>query len=238
MPSGHPFEAVTIRYMTGDVRHCTFSARLDCHYLVSAPPALGPGTPLVVTLHGFAQTPEMMLPLTRNLFGADAVIASLAGPNQFFLNDQTSNIGYGWNTNRHAASAIRLHHDMVLHVLNEAGREYGIPPARRFVAGFSQPVSLNYRFAATHPAALRGVLAICGGLPGDWETGPYQPVTAAVLHIARRADQFYPPEVTEQYPERLRLRVKDQEFHLIDGGHRIPSAGHAIVGNWLSRVLG
>jgi predicted esterase len=224
--------------MTGDVRHCTFSARLDCHYLLSTPPLLDEGALLVVAMHGFAQTPEMMLPHTRRLFGGGAVIASLAGPNQFFTNRENFDVGFGWNTNRHAASSIRLHHDMVLHVLNEVGSEYGIPPERRFLAGFSQPVPLNYRLAATIPSAVRGVVGICGGMPGDWETGDYQPVTAAVLHIARREDEFYPPKVTEQYPERLRLRVKDQEFHLIDGGHRIPSHGRSIVAPWLERVLG
>src|SRR5205814_2381110 len=117
---------------------------------------------------------------------------SLEGPNQFFLDNGTSKVGYGWNTSRHPASSIRLHHDMVLHVLHEAGAEHGIGPERRILLGFSQPVSLNYRFAATHPDAIRGVAGICGGLPGDWETGSYRPVTAAALHIARREDEYYP----------------------------------------------
>ncbi len=165
------------------------------------------------------------------------VIASLQGPNQFFLGGNTQQVGYGWNTNRHPGSSIRLHHDMVLHVLDEAGGEFGIPPQRRILAGFSQPVSLNYRFAATIPDAVRGVVGVCGGLPGDWETGAYQPVTASVLHIARREDEYYPPAVTEQYAERLRLRVMDQEFHMIDGGHRMPSEGRVIVEGWLDRIL-
>ena len=43
--------------------------------------------------------------------------------------------------------------------------------------------------------------------------------------------------LTEQYAERLRLRVMDQEFHLIDGGHRVPSKGRVIVEGWLDRIL-
>jgi len=223
--------------MTDHIRQCTFSARLDCHYLLHVPDNVDSRTVLVVTLHGFGQNPEAMLRLTEMMFGTQHVIASLQGPNQFFLNESTAQVGYGWNTNRQAGSSIRLHHDMVQHVLHEAGGEFGIPPQRRILAGFSQPVSLNYRFAATFPDAVRGVVAVCGGLPGDWETGSYRPVTAAVLHIARRADEYYPPAVTEQYAERLRLRVMDQEFHLIDGGHRVPSKGRAIVEGWLERIL-
>ena len=223
--------------MNAGLRERTFSACLECRYLLHIPDAVDSRTLLVVTLHGFGQNPETMLYLTGRMFGPQHVIASLQGPNQFFLGASTREVGYGWNTNRRAAAAIRLHHDMVQHVLDEAGVECGIDGSRRILAGFSQPVSLNYRFAATFPGAVRGVVAVCGGLPGDWETAAYQPVTAAVLHIARREDEYYPPAVTETYADRLRLRVSDAEFHLIEGGHRMPSAGRAIIENWLGRIL-
>jgi predicted esterase len=97
---------------------------------------------------------------------------------------------------------------------------------------------MNYRFAATHPAEIRGVIGICGGIPRNWEEGPYRPVTAAVLHIARREDEFYKPEVTERYADRLRLRAADVEFHMLDGGHRFPSKARPIADAWLARITG
>jgi predicted esterase len=103
--------------------------------------------------------------------------------------------------------------------------------------GFSQPVGLNYRFAATHPAAVRGVIGICGGLPGNWEEGPYQRTRAALLHIARREDQFYKPDATGHYAERLRLRADDVEFHMLEGGHRFPSKAGPLVEQWIARVF-
>ena len=219
------------------VQHCTFSARLDCRYLLRVPETVDSKALLILTLHGFGADPESMLNLTAKLVGPRHVIASLEGPNQFFRDGKTNEVGYGWITSRNAPSSIRLHHEMVQHVLNEAGREYGIPPERRFLVGFSQPVSLNYRFVATCTQAVRGVIGICGGLPSDWETAPYQSVGAAVLHIARRADEFYPPEVTEHYEQRLRIRAKDVEFHLLEGGHRIPSEGGRIVQRWFEKML-
>jgi predicted esterase len=226
--------------MVDAVRHCTFSARLDCHYLVRAPDKIDARTLLVVTLHGFGQSPEAILPLTDKLVGRHHVVAALQGPNQFFLPQQAGKgleAGYCWGANRHAPGAIRLHHDMVLHVLHEAGREYGIPPERRLLVGFSQPVALNYRFVATHKNAVRGVIGLCGGIPGDWEQGSYQSVTSSVLHIARREDEYYPPAVTELYAEKLRMRVEDVEFHMLEGGHRFPSKGNVIVEGWLGRIL-
>ena len=219
-----------------EIRHCTFSARLDCHYLLRVPEAMDSQTFLVVALHGFGSNPEVMLGLTERMFGQRHAIASVQGPNQFFLSPHNPEVGYGWATSRHAAASIRLHHDMVLHVLHEAGRVLAIPAERRILVGFSQPVSFNYRFAATFPSEIRAVLGLCGGLPSDWDTAAYQPVTASVLHMARRADEYYPPEVTEHYSERLRARCRDVEFHMLDGGHRFPSKGAAVVEPFLARL--
>jgi len=220
------------------MEHRTFSARLDCHYILRPPEGDDAGLVLAVALHGFGANPEVMLQLTSGMFGKQHAIASMQGPNQFFLSPGKPDAGFGWAAGRNGPSAVRLHHEMVLHVLDEAGREYGIPPERRILVGFSQPVSFNYRFAATCPDAVRGVIGLCGGIPTDWETCEYQPVRAAVLHIARDADEFYPASVTEQYPARLRMRISDLEFHLLDGGHRFPSKGAAIVERWLERILG
>jgi poly(3-hydroxybutyrate) depolymerase len=67
----------------------TFSARLDCHYLLLAPSVVDSHTPLVVALHGFGANPETMLQLTPRLFETPPVIASLQGPNQFFFAQRT-----------------------------------------------------------------------------------------------------------------------------------------------------
>jgi phospholipase/carboxylesterase len=178
-----------------------------------------------------------MLQLTARLFDPPPIIASLQGPYQFFLEPTMRHVGYGWITNNHPAESIRLHRDMLLHVFEEAGREFGVPPERRLLVGFSQSVSLNYRFAATCPDAIRGVIAICGGLPGDWDYGPYQAVKASIVHIARRQDEVYPPAVTELYADRLRRRARDVEFHLVEGGHQMPSEGNRIVRPWLRRIM-
>jgi predicted esterase len=215
----------------------SFSARLDCHYLLQTPDRIDERTALVVTLHGFGGNPEAMLKMTDQLFEAQPVIAALQGPFQFFLSTTARAVGYGWITNRRPAESIRLHHEMVLRVLEEVGSESGIPRDRRVLVGFSQAVALTHRFAASSPDAIRGVLANCGGLPGDWGNGPVQPIHASVLHIAACQDEYYPPSVTESYPEKLRQRAADVEFRLIDGGHRMPSNGAITIAPWLRRIL-
>ncbi|HEY2934729.1 MAG TPA: hypothetical protein VGK99_23595 [Acidobacteriota bacterium] len=220
-----------------DIVEQTFKATLDCRYLLHLPQRVDERTLLAATLHGFGSNPEVMLQLTGTMLEWKHAIASIQAPSEFFLSPGTKDVGYCWITHKYPASSIRLHHDMVQHVLEEAGREYGIPSERRMLVGFSQPAGLNYRFAATHPASVRGVIGICGGLPGDWEEGRYQKISASLLHIARREDEFYPPEITEKYADRLRLRAADVEFAMMDGGHRFPSKAGPVVERWIKRVF-
>jgi predicted esterase len=171
------------------------------------------------------------------MLGDEFVIASIQAPSQFYLKQTPeSPVGYCWATHAHSDESVRVHHEMLLAVIGEMEERFHIPASRRLLVGFSQPVGLNYRFAATHPSQVRGVIGICGGVPKNWEEGPYQRASAALLHIARREDEIFPPAVTEKYAERLRLRADDVEFHLLDGGHRFPSKGGVIVDRWLERL--
>src|SRR5664280_1558864 len=123
----------------------TFSARLGCRYLLHVPDNIGPRTVLVAALHGFSQTPEDMLRLTRHMVGPHHAIAAIEGPYAFFLGAGSDKVGYGWITNRRPAESIRLHQEMVGHVLEDAGARLALPAERRILLGFSQSVSLNYR---------------------------------------------------------------------------------------------
>ncbi len=215
-------------------RH-SFTLPLRCSYLLSTPERPTDESLLIVALHGHAMTPEQMLKLVAPLVGDEHYIASLQGPYQLWIKDDRnprSRVAFHWATNYEAVYSRRMHHDMILHVVGEVG----LPAARTVLLGFSQSVSLNYRFICTHVGAVAGAIGICGGVPGDWEEGPYEATETAVLHIATREDEFYPPEVTERFAGRLQRLIPDVEFHLLDGGHRIPSAASPIVQEWIKRI--
>jgi predicted esterase len=215
-------------------RH-TFAARLECHYLLHVPGRIDDRSVLALALHGYSSNPEAMLRLTRTMLGERHVVASLQAPNEFYrASTPDSEVGFSWATKAHIGAAVKLHHEMLLHVLRELGARFGV--TKRILVGFSQPVGLNYRFAATHAGEVRGVIGICGGIPKDWEDGEYGPVSAALLHIARTEDEIFPPEVTEKFPARLRTRATDVEFHLLDGGHRFPSKAGPLADRWLERI--
>ena len=84
---------------------------------------------------------------------------------------------------------------------------------------------------------MAGILGICGGVPRDWQEDKYKPLQAAVLHISRDQDEFYPVELVTTFPEKLRRHASDVEFHLLEGPHRFPSKAGAIVRGWMGRVF-
>jgi len=219
----------------------SFAAQLDCRYLLHTPAELTRNPLLMIALHGYSSNPEAMLTLTLRMVGEGHVVADVQAPNQHYvtngLPDAQSGSGYNWGISRHWGAAVRLHHEMVLQVLSELRERFQTSAQRSVLVGFSQPVGLNYRFAATHPDQIGGVIGICGGVPRDWQEPKYRPVTAALLHISRQDDEFYPPAVANTFPDRLRQRATDVEFYLIPGAHRFPSQADKIVRPWLERVF-
>lgn len=190
-----------------------------------------------MALHGYGMTPEIMLALTRKLLGPSPWIGALAAPFQHYgtLGPGAATV-YNWGTRDHWAEVMRVHHGMVEEGLTRLSRASGLAPDRLVLVGFSQPVGLNYRFALARPGRLRAVLGLCGGVPGDWEKLPGGEVTAALMHVARSEDEFYPGSQVERFAERLRTRASDVEYHLLPGPHRFPSQAGPLVGAWVRRL--
>jgi predicted esterase len=220
----------------------TFQAHLECRYLLQIPENAGGNPLLVIALHGYSSNPVVMLRLTAGLVGERHIVASIQAPNQHFLADGLPNAqsvaGYNWGIPAHWESSVRLHHEMLRTTLKSLRDRFQVDPERCLLVGFSQPVGLNYRFVATHPDEVGGVIGICGGVPRDWQDEKYQAVRAALLHISRDEDPIYPLAVAGTFAEKLRHRAKDVEFHLMPGGHRFPSKARGIVEPWLARVFG
>jgi predicted esterase len=211
----------------------------EADYLLHTPARVDPRTLVVLTMHGFGQNPEAMLKLTVPSVGEDCIVASIRAPNQDYLtgNPTTNEVGYNWGTRKHPEANIRLHHDIVRAVSAQLWRQFGGEPSRTLLMGFSQPVGLNYRFIGTYPQEAGGVIALCGGVPKDWEEPKYGQVNAPILHISRSEDEFFPTSVVQGFPDRLKRHATDVEFHLLPGAHRFPSQARPLMRAWMNRVF-
>src|ERR1044072_975662 len=193
--------------------------------------------PLVIALHGYEGSKESMMALARKINSRDFIIASVQGPNGFFVRDRepTSNpkIGFGWMMQYKAEETIRLHHETLLAVIEDTAAQYSIDRRAIFLMAFSQSVSLNYRFAFTHPDLIRGVIAVCGGIPGDWNEDKYQQSATDVLIIAGKTDEFYLLERTRILKDAMARRARAVEFRSFPAGHVFPRESLPLINEWI-----
>ena len=216
----------------------TLEAKIKLYYdlLVPAPaPA-----PLLIALHGYGANKQQMIRQAQQFAPEGFAIASLQGPHQHLKEAKEPGgplrFGFGWLTNFHPEESVLVHHGALLDLIDSLIVENVADAKRVFLLGFSQSCALNYRFAFTHPDRLRGVIGICGGLPGDWETSHlYQPTETAVFHLAGERDEYYPPARVSDYAGKLRMRAGDVEFSNYDAGHEIVPPMGEDVREWLRR---
>lgn len=196
--------------------------------------------PLLIALHGYGANKRQMMREARQMAPANFAIAALQGFHQHLKDPKEPGgplrFGFGWLTNFHPEESVALHHQALVDLLQILAGKGVADPQRIFLLGFSQSCALNYRFVFTHPDHLCGVIGICGGIPGDWETSElYKPTEASVFHLAGKSDEFYPPERVSDYADRLRLRARNVVFESYEAAHEIVPAMRHDVREWLER---
>jgi predicted esterase len=219
-------------------REGTLSANISLHYDLDLP-AASPA-PLLIALHGYGANKRQMMREALALVPDGFAIASLQGFHQHMKEPKEPGgplrFGFGWLTNFHSEESVAIHHQALLDLTQTLISEGVADPKRMFLLGFSQSCALNYRFAFTHPDRLRGVVGICGGLPGDWETSDlYQPSESAVFHLAGTRDEYYPPSRVADYEDRLKLRARNVEFKSYDAAHEMVPSMREDVSTWLNK---
>ncbi|HEY3038161.1 MAG TPA: acetylxylan esterase [Pyrinomonadaceae bacterium] len=216
----------------------SLTAEIRLHYDIHQP-AVVPA-PLLIALHGYGANKRQMMREALALAPEGFAIASLQGFHQHMKEPKEPGgplrFGFGWLTNFHPEESVAIHHQALLDLIQLLASDGVADPKRIFLLGFSQSCALNYRFAFSHPDHLRGLVGICGGLPGDWETSEnYQPTAAAVFHLAGTRDDYYSPSRVADYEERLKLRAHDVEFKSYDCAHEMAPSMREDVRAWLSK---
>ena len=217
----------------------TLEARINLYY------DLRPGTtapaPLLIALHGYGANKRQMMREAQLMAPENFAIASLQGFHQHMKEPREPGgplrFGFGWLTNFRREESVAVHHRALLDLIKILSDEGVADPARVFLLGFSQSCALNYRFAFTHPERLRGVVGICGGIPGDWETSEtYAHANIDVLHLAGTRDEIYPPERVQDYERQLKTRARSVVFRSYDAAHEFVPEMRPDVAQWLTKT--
>ncbi|MCI0336149.1 MAG: dienelactone hydrolase family protein [Acidobacteria bacterium] len=212
-----------------------------CYYDLYIPDGHKP-KPLIIAMHGYGGDKTSMMKLMRRINERDYVIAALQGPHQHMFmpsgESRQHGYGFGWLTNFKPEESVALHHRLVLDIIETMKTSRETDTNRIFLVGFSQSAGVNFRFAFTHNGLVRGVVAICGGIPGDWATeGKYDSGKIDVLYIATERDEYYSPERIRQNAEALRSRARSVELRFFDATHEVPRKAYPVIDEWLARML-
>ncbi len=195
------------------------------------------GYPFLIALHGYGGTKESMLALAQRICGDRFAIVSLQGPHQHTRRRRRSRevrIAFGWGTMHNSPENQMLHHEFIRRVIRDASAAHPIDRKKIFLLGFSQSVGLNYRFAFTHPNTIRGLIGVCGGIPGDWETSSkYRRSATDVLHLSGTKDPFYPLERVRNFKAALEQRASSVEHLFVPTRHIFPRQCIPAIRRWL-----
>lgn len=198
--------------------------------------------PLLLALHGYEGDKDSMMRVAQHIGNGNMVVISLQGPYQFFhrllRNPKNRRVVFCWGTTYKIEDSIQLHHHDMDTIIRLAVRQYRADPQRVFLLAFSQACSLNYRYVFTHPQAIHGVIAVCGGVPGDLDENPrYRTAATHVLHIAARQDEWYSNEKNLAFRRQLGQRAATLDFRFYNSSHRFPRQSLPHIRRWVEKYV-
>lgn len=201
----------------------SLTAEIELYYDLFVPPANDGPVPLLLAVHGYGAHKRYMMREARMVAPAGWVIASVQGPHQHFRPVPDGyRVGFGWLTDHKPQEYIKIHHNFLLDLaanLDDAGL---IDRQKVYLYGFSQACALNFRFALTHPEGVRGVVGVCGGIPGDLDANKsYKPLDAETFYLYGDDDQFYTQEKFREFDQRLKERLPNYRSKQYAAKHEI-----------------
>ncbi len=213
------------------------TAEIKLYYDLYTPDDAPPRAPLLIAVHGYGAHKRYMMREARLVAPEGWVVASVQGPHQHFRKKEDGGyrVGFGWLTDHNPAESVALHHKFVLDVIERLAPAGTIDRSQVYLFGFSQACALNFRFAFTHPQSLAGIIALCGGIPGDLDTNPaYQTSPAPTFYLYGDDDEFYPREKFAAFDEKLRERLPNYRSKQYTAKHEITEEMREDIRLWLA----
>lgn len=214
------------------------SAEIKLYYDLFIPEKTKQPAPLLLAVHGYGAHKRYMMREARAVAPDNFVIAAVQAPHQHFR--QTGDgykIGFGWLTDYKPDESVAIHHSFLLQVIENLASRNLIDRRQIFLYGFSQACALNFRFAFANPEILRGVLAVCGGIPSDLQTNEkYQSFAAETFYLYGDKDEFYPLEKFQAFERSLNEILPHFRSKEYSATHEITDEMREDMKDWITKV--
>ena len=199
------------------------TAEINLYYDLYVPENVVSPAPLLIAVHGYGAHKRYMMREARVVAPDNFVIAAIQAPHPHYRRtDDGFRVGFGWLSDHKPEEYVRLHHKFVLDVIEKLAGDELIDRSQVFIYGFSQACALDLRFAFTHPNVLRGVIRVCGGIPGDLDTNPlYKPFSADTFYLYGDDDEFYTQEQFAGFNKKLAATLPNYQSKHYEAKHEI-----------------
>jgi phospholipase/carboxylesterase len=183
------------------------------YYAVHTPEGKGPHRTLIV-LHGFGQRAEEFIKVFEKLPPQGILVAAPQAPHQFYPR---------FPAREERDQSIADFIGYMRQFLELLKTERNADLTRLYVLGFSQGVSMAYRFWVHRAAPVRGLIACSSDLPPDVAERLGSMPPAPILLVHGRDDQIVPIAKSREAEAILRAQAIPAELLEFDGGHYVPS---------------
>lgn len=213
----------------------SLKAEINLYYDLFLPENIEKPAPLLIAVHGYGAHKRYMMRESNLIAPPNFAIASIQAPHQHFRQtDKGYRMGFGWLTDFKPEESVAVHQKFVSDLIEKLMRENIIDARRIYLFGFSQACALNFRYAFTNPEILRGIIAVCGGIPSDLETNEiYQSTGAETFYLCATDDEFYSLEKYESFDAKLKNYLPNYQSKFYDAKHEITGRMRDDIKNWL-----
>jgi len=196
--------------------------RHTVYFTVQTPEGSGPH-PALIVLHGFGQRAEEFSKVFETLPSAGILVAAPQGPHQFYPKFPAREVGFSWLTRYERDQSVVDFIGYMQQFVELLKTDYAVDLSRLYVLGFSQGVSMVYRFWAHGAAPVRGIIAVSSDLPPDVAERLSFMRPTNILLVHGREDQMVSINKAREAETILRAHSMPVELLEFDGGHYVPS---------------
>ena len=210
---------------------------LTCYYEYCIPEHATPDAPVLVGLHGFGQNCGSFMRRLLPLAERGIAVAAVQAPHQFYLDLATKKVGFNWLTVYERENTIADVTEYIDAVTDDLLARAGGGTRPVFVLGFSQGVSMAWRYAVRRSARVAGMIACCADFAPDAAAmlPDLKPFPAFLIH--GEDDPLIPRAKLDEAAAHLESAGWPHDTLVFEGGHEIESGTAHSIADWILSTL-
>ncbi len=207
-------------------------------YAVCPPPDGTESPHLLLALHGWGQNCERFSRWVGPLADRGFLVVVPQAPHQLYINYDPKTVGFNWLTVHEKERSISEFVEYLKLLIKTLREEYDFDERRVCMLGFSQGVSMSYRFAVRSGLEIDAMVACGSDLPPDVAAELPNREAFPVLIVHGKDDPQAKLEKAEEALAEMRRHGFSPDTNFFDGGHQLPRNVVKEIGDWLvSRVV-